>query len=222
MGLCRSLRRIITLGVELERDVGVGVAEKLLVVFTSSPFATRRLASDRRNECQPIRLLIFAVSAAGWMTFGQSRSSQTGTLPDLTSLANTQSSSPRYRACLRHAARASASPWRIGMGLRDALDLPLVRWLLTTMAHPVTAKIATDSTRKIAGMSVDQCAARVDEIVTTPGSRDDPTLMLELIKCISGPDADLPEVSPAEQAACDTYVEETYTPEWFKTATRID
>jgi hypothetical protein len=32
------------------------------------------------------------------------------------------------------------------------------------------------------------------------------------------PDADLPE----EQAAYDKHVEETYTPEWFKTATRID
>jgi hypothetical protein len=93
---------------------------------------------------------------------------------------------------------------------------------MATMAHPVTAKIATDLRRKIAGMSVDQCAARVDEIVTTPGSGDDPTLMLELTKCIWGPDADLPEVSPEEQAAYDTYVEKTYTPEWFKTATRID
>jgi hypothetical protein len=90
------------------------------------------------------------------------------------------------------------------------------------MAHLVTAKIATDLTRKIAGMSVDQCAARVDEIVATPGSGDDPTLMLELTKCIWGPDANLPEVSPEEQVAYDTYVEKTYTPEWFKTATRID
>jgi DNA invertase Pin-like site-specific DNA recombinase len=30
----------------------------------------------------------------------------------------------------------------------------------------------------------------VDEIVTTPGSGDDPTLMLELTKCIWGPDTD--------------------------------
>jgi hypothetical protein len=90
------------------------------------------------------------------------------------------------------------------------------------MAHPVTAKIATDLTRKIAGMSVDQCASRADEIVTTPGSGDDPTLMLELTKCIWGADADLPEVSPEEQAAYDKHVEDTYTPEWFKTATRID
>jgi hypothetical protein len=71
-------------------------------------------------------------------------------------------------------------------------------------------------------MSTDECASRVDEIVTTPGSGDNPTLMLELTKCIWGPDADLPEVSPEERAAYDTYVEKTYTPEWFKTATRID
>jgi hypothetical protein len=31
-----------------------------------------------------------------------------------------------------------------------------------------------------------------------------------------------PEVSPEEQTAYDTYVDETFTPEWFKTATRID
>jgi hypothetical protein len=92
---------------------------------------------------------------------------------------------------------------------------------MATMAHPVTAKIATDLTRS-AGMFVDECGARVDEIVTMPGSGDDPTPMLELTKCIWGPDADLPEVSPKEQAACETYVEETYTPEWFKTATRIE
>lgn len=46
--------------------------------------------------------------------------------------------------------------------------------------------------------------------------------MLELTKCIWGPDADLPEVPPEEQAAYDKYVEETYTAEWFKTATRIE
>ena len=67
-------------------------------------------------------------------------------------------------------------------------------------------------------MSTAQCAARVDEIVTTRGSGDDPTLMLELTKCIWGADADLPE----EQAAYERYVEETFTPEWFATATRID
>ena len=87
---------------------------------------------------------------------------------------------------------------------------------------PVTSKIAAQLTAKIAGMSIDGRASRADEIVTTPGSGDDPTLMLELTKCIWGPDADLPEVSPKEQAACETYVEETYTPDWFKTATRIE
>lgn len=90
------------------------------------------------------------------------------------------------------------------------------------MAHPVTVELAHDLTAKVAGMSTDQCAARVDEIVTTPGSVDDPVLMLELTKCIWGPDADLPEVSPEEQAAYDLYVEETFTPEWFEKATRID
>jgi hypothetical protein len=92
----------------------------------------------------------------------------------------------------------------------------------TTMAHPVTAKMATDLTRKIAGMSVDQCAARVDEIVTTLGSGDDPTLMLELTKCNWGPDADLPEVSPEEQAAYETSVEKAYTPDRSKGATRFE
>jgi hypothetical protein len=90
------------------------------------------------------------------------------------------------------------------------------------MAQPVTSKLAHDLTAKVAAMSTDQCTARVDEIVTTPGSGDDPTLMLELTKCIWGPDADLPEVSPEEQAAYDAYVEKTYTPEWFEKATRID
>jgi hypothetical protein len=90
------------------------------------------------------------------------------------------------------------------------------------MAHPVTAKIATDLTRKVAAMSTDQCASRADEIVTTPGSGDDPALMLELTKCIWGADADLGEVSPEERAAYDKYVEKTYTPEWFKGATRIE
>jgi hypothetical protein len=90
------------------------------------------------------------------------------------------------------------------------------------MAHPVTAETAAALTRKIEGMSTDECAARVDEIVTTPGSGNDPTLMLELTKCIWGPDGDLPEVSPEEQAAYERYVEETFTPEWFETATRID
>jgi hypothetical protein len=93
---------------------------------------------------------------------------------------------------------------------------------MATMAHPVTAKIATDLTRKVAAMTGDARAARADEIVTTPGSGDDPTLMLELTKCIWGANADLPEVSPEEQAAYDKHVEETYTPAWFKTATRID
>jgi hypothetical protein len=86
----------------------------------------------------------------------------------------------------------------------------------------VTEKLAHDLTAKIAAMSIDQCAARADEILTTPGSCDDPTLTLELTKCIWGPDADLPEVSPEEKFAYDAYVEKTYTPEWFKTATRID
>jgi hypothetical protein len=54
------------------------------------------------------------------------------------------------------------------------------------------------------------------------GSGDDPTLLLELTKCLFGPDADLPEVSHEEQAAYDKHVEETYTPEWFKTATGIE
>ena len=86
----------------------------------------------------------------------------------------------------------------------------------------VPAKVADAPTRKVAAMSVDECAARADEILTTLRSGDDPTLMLELTKCIWGPDADLPEVPPEEQAAYDKYVEETYTAEWFKTATRIE
>jgi hypothetical protein len=47
-------------------------------------------------------------------------------------------------------------------------------------------------------------------------------LMLELAKLIFGADADLPEVSPEEQATYEKYVEETFTAEWFKTATRIE
>jgi hypothetical protein len=90
------------------------------------------------------------------------------------------------------------------------------------MDHPVAAETAAALTRKIAGMSLAECTTRVDEILTTPGSGDDPTLTLELTKCIWGPDADLPEVSPEEQAAYERYVEETFTPEWFETATRID
>jgi hypothetical protein len=90
------------------------------------------------------------------------------------------------------------------------------------MAHPITAKIAADLTRKIAAMSLGQCAARADEILTTPGSGDDLVLMLELTKCIWGADADLPEVSSEEQVAYDKYVEETFTPEWFEKATRIN
>jgi hypothetical protein len=90
------------------------------------------------------------------------------------------------------------------------------------MRVPITAKIAADLTRKIRGMSVDECTARVDEIVTTPRSGEDPALMLELTKCIWGADADLPEVCAEERAAYDMHVEETYTPEWFETATRID
>jgi hypothetical protein len=86
----------------------------------------------------------------------------------------------------------------------------------------VPEKLAQDLTAKIAAMSIDECASRADEILTTPGSGDDPTLMLELTKCIWGPDADLGEVSPEERAAYDKYVEETYTPEWFETATRIE
>jgi hypothetical protein len=46
---------------------------------------------------------------------------------------------------------------------------------------PVTSKIAAELTAKVAGMSIDECATRVDEILTTPGSDDDPTLMLELV-----------------------------------------
>jgi hypothetical protein len=87
---------------------------------------------------------------------------------------------------------------------------------------PVTSKIAAQLTAKIAGMSIDGRASRADEIVTTPGSGDDPTLMLELTKCIWGSDAELGEVSPEERAAYDKHVEETYTPDWFKTATRIE
>jgi hypothetical protein len=92
----------------------------------------------------------------------------------------------------------------------------------TTITHSVTAKTAADLTRKIAGMSVAECTARADEILTTPGSGNDPALTLELTKCIWGADAELPEVSPEEQAAYDAYVEETFTAEWFETATRID
>lgn len=90
------------------------------------------------------------------------------------------------------------------------------------MAHPVTAKIAADLTRKVAAMSDQDRTARIDQIVTTPGSGDDPAQMLELTKCIWGPDADLPEVSNEERAAYEQHVRETYTPEWFKHATRID
>jgi hypothetical protein len=86
----------------------------------------------------------------------------------------------------------------------------------------VPEKLAQDLTAKIAAMSINQCDQRADEILTTLRSGDDPALMLELTKCIWGPDADLGEVSPEEQAAYDRYVEETFTTEWFKTATRID
>jgi hypothetical protein len=85
----------------------------------------------------------------------------------------------------------------------------------------VTEKLAHDLTAKIAAMSIEQ-RARADEILTTPSSGDDPVLMLELTKCIWGADAELGEVSPEEQAAYDKHVEETYTADWFKTATRID
>ena len=56
-------------------------------------------------------------------------------------------------------------------------------------------------------MSIAECIARADEILTTPGSGDDPMLTLELTKCTWGADAELPEVSPEEQFAYDTYVE---------------
>ena len=64
------------------------------------------------------------------------------------------------------------------------------------MVQPVTAKQAHDLTAKVAGMPGGARAARVVEIVATAESGDDPTLMLELTKCIWGPDADLPEVPP--------------------------
>ncbi len=64
------------------------------------------------------------------------------------------------------------------------------------MAQPFTAKLAHDLTAKVAAMSTDECTARVDEIVTTPGSGDDTTLILELTKCIWGPDADPPRFPP--------------------------
>ena len=85
-----------------------------------------------------------------------------------------------------------------------------------------TAQIAASLTQKVAAMSPAQCASRADQILTAPGSGDDPVLMLELAKLIFGADADLPEVSPEEQATYEKYVEETFTAEWFKTATRIE
>jgi hypothetical protein len=86
------------------------------------------------------------------------------------------------------------------------------------MAHPVTAKICDRLDPEDRG----HVRGRVphsgggDRVDTWIWRRSDAVARTH--EGLFRPDADLPE----EQAAYDKHVEETYTPEWFKTATRID